>query len=89
MKSFVMDLGNDLIRYSPAGGAMVLDLAGWLTLSNVMYLVIIIYTLIQVVITIRRWRNSVKLHDLEVRREKLIIQSIEEKIKGGEYENNR
>ena len=83
MKSFVMDLGNDLIRYSPAGGAMVLDLAGWLTLSNVMYLVIIIYTLIQVVITIRRWRNSVKLHDLEVRREKLIIQSIEEKIKGG------
>lgn len=89
MKSFVMDLGNDLIRYSPAGGAMVLDLAGWLTLSNVMYLVIIIYTLIQVVITIRRWRNSVQLHDLEVRREKLIIQSIEEKIKGGEYENNR
>lgn len=88
MKSFVMDLGNDLFRYTPAGGAMVLDLAGWLTLTNVMYLVIIIYTLIQVVITIRRWRNSVKLHDLEVRREQLIIQSIEEKIKRGEYEDN-
>lgn len=88
MKSFVMDLGNDLFRYTPAGGAMVLDMAGWLTLTNVMYLVIIIYTLIQVVITIRRWRNSVKLHDLEVRREQLIIQSIEEKIKRGEYENN-
>lgn len=88
MKSFVMELGNDLFRYTPAGGAMVLDMAGWLTLTNVMYLVIIIYTLIQVVITIRRWRNSVKLHDLEVRREQLIIQSIEEKIKRGEYENN-
>ena len=89
MKSFVMELGNDLFRYTPAGGAMVLDLAGWLTLTNVMYLVIIIYTLIQVVITIRRWRNSVKLHDLEVRREQLIIQSIEEKLSRREYENNR
>lgn len=88
MKSFVMDLGNDLFRYTPAGGAMVLDMAGWLTLTNVMYLVIIIYTLIQVVITLRRWRNSVKLHDLEVRREQLIIQSIENKIKRGAYEDN-
>ena len=61
---------------------MVLNLAGWLTLNNLMYVVIILYTLIQVVITIKRWRQGTKLHNLEVKREELLIKSVEQRIKG-------
>lgn len=86
MRTFLMELGNDLFRYTPAGGAMVLNLAGWLTLNNLMYLVIILYTLIQVVITIKRWRQGTKLHNLEVKREQLLIQSVEQRIKEGRYD---
>jgi len=53
-----MEVGNELFKYSPAGGAWFLDAIGKITLSNVATGILIAYAVVQIAFLAWKWRRE-------------------------------
>lgn len=58
MKGFLMEVGNELFKYSPAGGAWILDAVGAITLTSVTASILIIYACVQVAFLVWKWKRE-------------------------------
>lgn len=56
-----MEVGNELFKYSPAGGAWLLDAVGAITLTGVTTSILIVYALVQISFLIWKWRKEKNL----------------------------
>lgn len=79
MKNILLEYGVDLLKISPAGGAAALEALGWLTISNVVYVLIGIYTVLQIYFLIKRVRRAKEKEHLELENVRLENQLLNEK----------
>lgn len=71
MKGFLMEVGSELFKYSPAGGAWFLDAIGKITLSGLTTGILIAYAVVQIAFLVWKWRRERKLS--EIREETLRV----------------
>lgn len=60
-----MEVGNELFKYSPAGGAWFLDAIGKITLSGVATGILIAYAAVQIAFLVWKWRRERKLSAIQ------------------------
>lgn len=66
-----MEVGSELFKYSPAGGAWVLNAAGAITLSSLTTTILVAYAAVQISYLIWKWRRERNLS--KIREETLKI----------------
>lgn len=81
MRNYLIELGVELSKSSPVLGALVLDFAGALTITNIGYLLLVAYAACQLGYLIWKWRREKHLHILHLELARLERDTALERLK--------
>ena len=71
MRNYLIELGVELSKSSPVFGALILDLAGAFTLTNIGYVLLVLYAGCQLGYLIWKWRRERALHHIHIEQARL------------------